>query len=502
MTLLEQCRIWHLNGEFQKIADAIEAIPKAEWTPDMVSELARAYNNIAEVGDHATFEHVVELLLSVENELHDDHLWNFRLGYAYFYLDREGEALESFQRALQLLPDAEDTKEMIRRCQKSLALPRFPKNFRTRVQEAWQAFTQMEAQLREFIDTMGGDRDPQHYIDRCSEALKHAFHSISFELGKGEDRYELVLTPEGDRDAVERLQYFARRIPNSLKQWRIVVGRTRQDGRTFGLRIDEIDITPQDIQVVYRRDPVAESLEFELIVYSEKLLPVLRSHEGRAWWVISTCIDHILGEIAAIRYIRGLDLRIEPHTEQSIPLSELPEALKAEGVDLDATAADYLENSYVGYRFEPSDDSPRYDVIVGTTRCPVLINEYLSGETHFMNQLHRDGIVAGFIYYPLDTFATSEKYSEDVLNFREQLQEAILNEAGSDAVYFHGGATGQHFGYLDFVAWDLRSTLSAAAKFLINTPLRWSVFQVFRPGVEGITLHDREPFEETGQLMQ
>ena len=50
MTLLEQCQIWNDNDEYQKIIDAIEAIPAEDRTPELDSELARAYNNAADVG--------------------------------------------------------------------------------------------------------------------------------------------------------------------------------------------------------------------------------------------------------------------------------------------------------------------------------------------------------------------------------------------------------------------------------------------------------------------
>jgi len=42
MNILEQCRIGHENGEYQRIIDALEAIPAAERTPEKDSELARA----------------------------------------------------------------------------------------------------------------------------------------------------------------------------------------------------------------------------------------------------------------------------------------------------------------------------------------------------------------------------------------------------------------------------------------------------------------------------
>ena len=38
MNLLEQCRKWDENDEFQKIVDTLEAMPAGERTPEMYSE--------------------------------------------------------------------------------------------------------------------------------------------------------------------------------------------------------------------------------------------------------------------------------------------------------------------------------------------------------------------------------------------------------------------------------------------------------------------------------
>ena len=49
MTLLEQCQYWHENEEYQKIIAELEALPAEERSPELDSELARAYNNAASV---------------------------------------------------------------------------------------------------------------------------------------------------------------------------------------------------------------------------------------------------------------------------------------------------------------------------------------------------------------------------------------------------------------------------------------------------------------------
>ena len=43
MELLEQCQQWFEQDEAQKVIDTLEAIPAGERTPELDSELAKAY---------------------------------------------------------------------------------------------------------------------------------------------------------------------------------------------------------------------------------------------------------------------------------------------------------------------------------------------------------------------------------------------------------------------------------------------------------------------------
>ena len=87
--LPEALEQWHEDGQFQNIIDAIEALPREQQTPELTSQLARAYNNLAEPGDRHLFKKAVELLESVEKEYAGEHDWNYRMGYALYYLDQE-----------------------------------------------------------------------------------------------------------------------------------------------------------------------------------------------------------------------------------------------------------------------------------------------------------------------------------------------------------------------------------------------------------------------------
>lgn len=495
MELLEQCQIWNANDEYQKIVDAIEALPAETRTPELDSELARAYNNVAQVGDTELFEKAIALLKPHEAYFQGDHCWNFRMGYAYYYLDQEGPALRYFRQALEARPGDEDTQELIDDCQRRLALPRFEKNFCQRVAQSWEAFLQGEAQLRQLLDQRNQEAVAQELIDRCSALLRPAFADISFELGFNGEKYELILSPEGDRSKLFALVYFWQHAPAEiLQRWNILVGRQRSHG--FGLRSFGLDISEQEVQVwVEKTGDKPQESELSLTLYCEKLLPLLREEEGKAWWMLSTLTDQVLGEIPAMALLDGFEVVDAPREEPGISLEELPERLEEMGFVLDADPQRFLENHYTAYESKPDEDPDadwRLDVFAGSTRCPALVNEYLRGESDCMDAFHRDGAVPGFFCYPLESFAGQADRGKAVLDFRDALQEAVQQQAGEDAVVFLGGASGLYCGYLDFIAWDLPAVLHAAADYFANSPLEWANFHTFRREVSTVRLVNRD----------
>ena len=69
MELWKQIELWNANGQYTQIIDAIEALEEAKLTPELISELAKAYNNVADVNDRANFEKAIQLLKRVEEPL-------------------------------------------------------------------------------------------------------------------------------------------------------------------------------------------------------------------------------------------------------------------------------------------------------------------------------------------------------------------------------------------------------------------------------------------------
>ena len=503
MDLLKQCQQWFEQDEAQKVIDALEAIPAGERTPELDSELAKAYIAVAEIGEREPFEKALELLAPHEEYFAGDHCWNYRIASAYYFLDEEGPALRYFEKALEARPGDQDTQEYIDDCRRRLSLPRFEKNFRERTQEAWAAFAQIEGSLRQIMDTDETHQRGEELIETCGNALKIALRDTSFELGFNGEKYELILSPEGLRSRLFPLVYFQKQAPESvLEHWNIWVGR--RPSKDFMLRAGDMEIQAEDVQVWAEK---TEDQRVSLILCCEKLTPLLKEDADRVWWALSMLVDQTIGEVSAIALIAGFDVSAQPKDEPATPLTELPELVQSMGLSLWRDGSDYLENSYIAYELEPVKDPEadwRLDVYTGSCRLPVMINEYMAACTDTVDEYHRDGIVAGFLCYPVDSF-TGEERSNAILDFRDALQEAILDKAGAETVTFLGGATGLYYGYLDFITWDLPAVLDAAKDFFADSCVAQGAFHVFRRDVGAVRLWEREPepeiHEETGSLL-
>ena len=503
MDLLKQCQQWFEQDEAQKVIDTLEAIPAEERTPELDSELAKAYIAIAEMGDREPFEKTLELLAPHEAYFAGDHCWNYRIALAYYCLDEEGPALRYFEKALKARPGDNDTQEYIDDCRRRLSLPRFEKNFRERTQEAWAAFSQIEAELRQIIDTDETHQRGEELVEKCGNALKTALRDTSFELGFNGEKYELILSPEGLRSRLFPLVYFQKQAPESvLEHWNIWVGRQPCEG--FELRAGEIEVRAEDVQMWAEE---TEDHQVSLVLYCEKLTPILKEDTDKVWWALSMLVDQTIGEVSAIAFVAGFDVCAQPKDEPAKLLSELPELLQSMGLSLWRDGSDYLENSYRAYELEPVQDPDadwRLDVYTGSCRLPVLINDYLTARTDTVDEYHRDGIAAGFLCYPVDGFAGEDR-AEQILQFRDDLRDAILEKAGAEAVTFLGGATGLYYGYLDFLAWDLPAVLDAARDFFEDSQIDQGGFHTFRRDVGTVRLWEKEIepdiHPETGSLL-
>ena len=145
-----------------------------------------------------------------------------------------------------------------------------------------------------------------------------------------------------------------------------------------------------------------EDHQVSLVLYCEKLTPILKEDTDKVWWALSMLVDQTIGEVSAIAFVAGFDVYAQPKDEPAKLLSELPELLQSMGLSLWRDGSDYLENSYLAYELKPVEDPEadwRLDVYTGSCRLPVLINDYLTARSDMVDEYHKDGIAAGFLLY-------------------------------------------------------------------------------------------------------
>ena len=127
--------------------------------------------------------------------------------------------------------------------QKGIALPQFSECFRERTEDWWETFAEMEGALRQMMDEDKDHTRGAEIVAQMEDTLNLVFDEISFEMGFNGEKYELILTPEGDRVKLFELVYFQKHVPKEvLEHWNILVGR--QPIRDIGLRTDDGWVSP------------------------------------------------------------------------------------------------------------------------------------------------------------------------------------------------------------------------------------------------------------------
>ena len=104
--ILKKIDAWDEQDKIQAIVDFVEGLPVEQRTTQVLSELARAYNNLywldqtEENKNH--LRKAIEVFKYLEDELSEEAAWNYRIGYSYFFLDDKVNARKHFEKHEEL----------------------------------------------------------------------------------------------------------------------------------------------------------------------------------------------------------------------------------------------------------------------------------------------------------------------------------------------------------------------------------------------------------------
>ena len=77
------------------------------------------------------------------------------------------------------------------------------------------------------------------------------------------------------------------------------------------------------------------------------------------------------------------------------------------------------------------------------------------------------------------------------------MEELFTTGNGPEVLTLTGGATGLYCGYVDFIAWDIRTALNMAKEFFEGTDIPWAIFHTFRREAGSVPLKQQDDGTET-----
>ena len=253
--LLEQLDEWDRQGEHQRIVTALEPLAGGGQSYVLAGLLAQAYNQLGRCAQAEA------LLLRVSARGAADPLWHFRLGYAYYYTDRELQALEQFERADQLAPGDGDTDLFLQWCRSAVALPVQKKPFTARAAQFWAAFAGQEQQLYAAAQAGG----PQAVRPAVERLLALCFAAPCFTLAWQGQRLCLTVECGQTPHRAYLLPHWLAGAPASAApRWQFCApGAAPQGGGTYAFYRHQPLERPDRLR---RQDVIAGSSCFEALV--------------------------------------------------------------------------------------------------------------------------------------------------------------------------------------------------------------------------------------------
>ena len=442
--LMKQIDEWHKAEKHQEIIDALEQIPEAERDFETTGFLARAYNNIEEYAKAA------ELLESVREEGAEDERWNFRMGYAQYFLNNYREALDYFSKARELNPEDEDTLSFIRQCNMALPLTR-------RVKEFWNWFVENEEKLSGMMNPKSME-EADAFMEFISKGTNLISEDMHFNIGGD---HEFTFSVEGWPDLFIIYPYIISCMPECLKgKWKFFPFNPGKVG-SFAYRVHDTDVDMGKIMVKASYDEKREN--FNIRYYDKNLCALPEENSDGNFHVI---LELVLGEGVSFKYVNGIE-RASGIEEGMIALSGLrqhiEETVKSHGHEFFENPKDV----YTGYQLTPKEsDELRFDVIVGSTCLDSIVADYYHGSTEIFD--HADGFGVQALYMVFQNGVGED----NILNFRHDLEDRITEEIlepGNLGV-ITGGATGTEYSYIDLFVYDLRAFVKKVIPLLDEYP--------------------------------
>lgn len=333
------------------------------------------------------------------------------------------------------------------------------KSFKERVINFWNAFSAEEAEIRNQIDNR---LQPEVLINCVSNILSTAFNEPYFEMGKNDEgKYELILTPGGDKAKLFQLLYWLEMSPSGLwENWNFYASKPGNNSDGFSLQMHGISLSKGDVLLGYNVDNEQQKIDID--VYS----PLLNGlDENQKYSMFFIFLDQFISEAYTMEYIGNINFKEDQAGESAITISELKPIIDNVIEENKWFHIDNIREKSTGYQMQPSNEENwalREDIYIGYSACIPVLNAFYGKSDELFKAFKADGVTYGFLF-----FKNTDIPRDELVTFRNDIEDKIMKLVDkyriSDTI---GGATGFYFSYLDFIIYDIDAFITIAKEIL------------------------------------
>ena len=317
----------------------------------------------------------------------------YELAVTKLCLNQILDGLSSLERIAAKDPNYENIQYWIAYGQRSLAMPYFQTTAYQKAAFGWLTFQKKASELRGYMLSYinnGNGLSAQNVISMLqshgSDVLNSSLHLKLRPLGNGQI-LELIYSVQKRYINIFLLQNVIRQVPAVLySQWRFSAGVPPLEDKST----DQYRCTVEK----------SDNSTVRVVLYGNPGKPMDQSD-------LETVLGTVISELAIWLQVSSVRLVSQKkpkwNTKQTpIPLRDLPTAMEKLGVAPYKDCNDVIRRNWTVSDVAPEPDLwNRRDVTWQRTCFPHILEEYRDGRTDIMNELHRNGAVAGFLYYPI-----------------------------------------------------------------------------------------------------
>lgn len=334
-------------------------------------------------------------------------------------------------------------------------------SFKERVGKFWDAFIEKESEVRKMLDDKVETDTLIKFVD---DILSVAFHKAFFELGiNDQGKYELILTPEGDRAKLFQLEYWLKQAPAVLSEkWNFYSSKPAKAKGDFSISMYDTTLSADSVSLYYEIDEKHQKVNLQV-----ECLPLMKLEENKKYSLFFIYLDQLIGEAYTMEYIGTIDFRVSGKGLKKVAATDLRKLMDD---TIEAKNWFRIENiceRCAGYEMVPSkakDWQLREDIYIAYSSCFPVLNAFYNKSTELFGNFYADGVVFGFLFYE-----NINVPKDRMVPFRTEIEDQILKEAkAANVADSIGGATGFYFSYMDFIVYDIDAFLAIAKEVLVK----------------------------------